>query len=70
MDRLWHLLNQYYANLECRDCKISVLEELVSSELQLVQLLVSGMVSQKTMNLVSLGHHHFNQKEDNLLECT
>ncbi len=57
----WHLLNQHYVNLDSKNLDLSVLEELVSSGLQLVQLLVSGSVSQKTMNSVS--QTVYNQKE-------
>ncbi len=46
----WLLLNQHFVSLDSENFRISVLEEVVSSELQLVRLLVSGMVSQKTMN--------------------
>ncbi len=49
---IWLLLNQHYVNLDYTNSRISVLEEVVSSDLQLVQVLVSGMVSSKTMNLV------------------
>ncbi len=52
----WHLLNQLYVNSVLEDSNICVLEEVVSSELQLVQLLVSGTVSQKTMISHTLGH--------------
>ncbi len=45
----WLLLNQYYASMESKSLKISVLEEVVSSELQLVQVLVSGVISSETM---------------------
>ncbi len=48
----WHLLNQHFVSLESIRCEISVLEEVLSSELQLVQLLVSGMVSHRTMSSV------------------
>ncbi len=48
----WHLLNQHYVNLDYPSYAVSILEELVSSEQQLVQLLVSGMVSRQTMNSV------------------
>ncbi len=57
----WQLLNQLYVNLDYRNLGVSVLEEVVSSEAQLVQLLVSGMVSQKTMILHSHGHPCCNQ---------
>lgn len=45
----WHLLNQLFVNLDSKNSEMSVLEEVVSSELQLVQLLASGTVSPKTM---------------------
>ncbi len=50
----WLLLNQHFVNMECKSLGISVLEEVLSSEQQLVLLLVSGMVSTRTMTL--LGH--------------
>ncbi len=48
----WHLLNQLYVNLDYRNSKLSVLEDLVSSELQYLSLLVSGVISFRTMSLV------------------
>ncbi len=45
----WRLLNQHCVTLESEDYNVVVLEELISSDLQLAQLLVSGMVSMKTM---------------------
>ncbi len=48
----WHLLNQHYVSLGFENFGISVLEEVLSSDLTLVLLLVSGTVSQKTMNSV------------------
>ncbi len=48
----WHLLNQHYVNLHPINSVISVLEEVVSSEAQLVQVLVSGVISSETMKLV------------------
>ncbi len=56
----WHLLNQHCVNLDFGNSKISVLEEVISSELQLVRLLVSGTVSLKTMTLLGLGTAVFN----------
>ncbi len=53
-DMDWHLLNQHYVSLDSESYRISVLEEVLSSDLQLVQVLVSGMVSLKTM--ISHGH--------------
>ncbi len=50
----WLLLNQHFAYMDSKVCEMSVVEDLLSSELQLVLLLVSGMVSQETMT--SLGH--------------
>ncbi len=47
----WHLLNQLFVNSDYENSKISVLEEVVSSEQQLVQLLVSGTESRQTMSL-------------------
>ncbi len=52
---IWLLLNQLFVNLDYQGYKISVLEEVVSSEVQLVQVLVSGRISQETMN--SVNHH-------------
>ncbi len=60
---IWLLLNQLYVNLDYQGYKISVLEEVVSSEVQLVQVLVSGRISSKTMN--SVNHHLVNS---NLIE--
>ncbi len=57
----WHLLNQLYVNLDYQNSVISVFEEVVSSELQLVQVLVSGMVCLETMN--SVYQRHSNQIE-------
>ncbi len=55
MGRLeWLLLNQHLDSLERTNSRVSVLEELVSSEQQLVQVLVSGKVSSQTSK--SLGH--------------
>ncbi len=51
----WLLLNQLFVNSECINFVTSVLEEVVSSEAQLVQLLVSGTVSLKTMSFLSHG---------------
>jgi len=59
----WHLLNQHYVNLDSKNSKISVLEEVVSSEQQLASVLVSGTVSQKTMTLLGHGRQLFNQIE-------
>ncbi len=57
---LWLLLNQHYVSLGFKNLEISVLEEVVSSEAQLVQVLVSGLVSLETMNSVSLDADDFN----------
>ncbi len=54
----WLLLNQLFVNLDCINSKMSVLEEVVSSEVQLVRLLVSGTVSSKTMTSRFLGTLH------------
>ncbi len=59
----WHLLNQLSVNSDYRRCVISVLEEVVSSEEQLVLLLVSGMVSHRTMSLDGQVEDVFNQTE-------
>ncbi len=50
----WHLLNQYFCHMDCINLNVSVLEEAVSSEQQLVALLVSGTVSSSTMSSESL----------------
>ena len=52
----WHLLDQFIVKPESLDTSTNlvVLESLLSSELQLVSLLMSGTVSHKTMT--SLGH--------------
>ncbi len=59
----WHLLNQHYVNLDIINSEISVLEEVVSSEAQLVSVLVSGRISSETMNLVYPVRVVFNQRE-------
>ncbi len=56
----WLLLNQHFVNLGFRDSKMCVLEEVVSSGLQLVSVLVSGTVSVDTMNLHGHGHQSNN----------
>ncbi len=57
----WHLLNQLYVNIRLPKYEISILEDLVSSELQLVSLLMSGSVSRQTMISTSLGFQVSNQ---------
>ncbi len=52
----WQLLNQFYVSTDYRNSEICVLEEVISSALQLVALLVSGTVSSRTMNSVSQTH--------------
>ncbi len=56
----WLLLNQYIVksmdSVGLVSNSICVLESVVSSDRQLVQVLVSGTVSPKTMT--SLGHGH------------
>ncbi len=59
----WHLLNQHFVNLDIANSGISVLEEVVSSEVQLVSVLVSGRISSETMSLVYPVRVVFNQKE-------
>ncbi len=59
----WHLLNQFYVSMDYGNSKISVLEEVVSSDPSLVQVLVSGVISSKTMMLFSHGTQCFNQTE-------
>ncbi len=44
---IWLLLNQHFVNLDNIDCVNFALEEAVSSELQLVQVLVSALVLPK-----------------------
>lgn len=63
----WHLLNQLFVNSDSQNSKISVLEEVVSSEQLLVQLLASGTVSPKTMILLGHGHQCYNQIEGDRL---
>jgi len=63
----WLLLNQHYASTFLDSRLISVLEEVISSELQLVQVLVSGRISSKTMNLVGLGQL-FNNLESGVVQ--
>ncbi len=50
----WLLLNQHCVSSDSENYKTSVLEEVVSSEALLVQVLVSGTVSPETSIL--LGH--------------
>ncbi len=57
----WLLLNQHYVSLHPIDLEISVLEEVVSSEQQLVSVLVSGHISLETMN--SVDQEGYNQIE-------
>jgi len=64
----WHLLNQHYVNMDFRNFEISVLEEVVSSEQQLVQLLVSGTVSPRTMTLASHGVQRYSLVDQEKLE--
>ncbi len=45
----WQLLNQHCVILESEGYNVAVLEDLISSDMQLASLLVSGMVSMKTM---------------------
>ncbi len=59
----WHLLNQLFVNLDSEDYNVSILEEAVSSELSLVQLLVSGLVSVKTGTSLYRGLQVSNLKE-------
>ncbi len=59
---LWHLLNQYYVNSDFKNSVMSVLEEVVSSEQQLVQVLVSGPVSSETLILHGHGPECYNRK--------
>ncbi len=61
---LWHLLNQLYVNLDLDNSSVCVLEEVVSSEVQLAQLLVSGTISHKTMISHIHGHLCYNQVGD------
>ncbi len=63
----WHLLNQLCVNLESENSEISVLEEVLSSEVQLVLLLVSGRISSKTMMSLSHGIPCSNQIEGGVL---
>ncbi len=59
----WHLLNQLFVNSDLENSKISVLEEVVSSEAQLVSVLVSGRTFSETMSLVYPVRVVYNQKE-------
>lgn len=52
----WLLLSQHYVDISEDSNRMSVLEEVASSDQRLVQVLVSGTVSQKTMNLVFHGN--------------
>ncbi len=57
---IWLLLNQHFVNSDSENFKMSVLEEVLSSELQLVLLLASGTVSYKTMMSLGPGKLDFN----------
>jgi len=57
----WLLLNQFYAILGPLNFNVFVLEEVLSSELQLVQVLVSGPISFKTMISRPLSQTWYNQ---------
>ncbi len=57
----WHLLNQVCVNTLAESRQMSVLEEVVSSEQQLVQVLVSGQVSSQTLISHSHGLPCYNQ---------
>ncbi len=57
----WHLLNQLYVNLGPTNLEACVLEEVVSSDLQLVQLLASVMALVRTMTSQDHGHLCYNQ---------
>ncbi len=59
----WFLLKQHCVNLDPIDSEISVLEEVVSSEVQLVSVLVSGRISLGTMNSVCQVEESYNQIE-------
>ncbi len=48
----WLLLNQLFVSSVSEDLHVSVLEEVLSSEALLVQLLVSGGVSIETKRIV------------------
>ncbi len=56
----WHLLSQHFVSLEPINLRISVLEVVLSQELQLAQVLVSGLVSYKTMTSLPHGPTCFN----------
>ncbi len=45
----WQLLSQHYVTSEYQDLNVSLLEVVVSSQQQLALVLVSGLVSIKTM---------------------
>ncbi len=66
----WHLLNQHFVHLESEDYHVSVLEEALSSELQLVQVLASGLVSYQTMRLHSSQKPELVLLENRTLELT
>ncbi len=57
----WLLLNQLYVNLDSKSLGISVLEEVVSSEALLVQVLASGRISLMTLTSHFHGMEDFNQ---------
>ncbi len=64
----WLLLNQYYVHMGLGKSEVSVLESVVSSEEQLVQVLVSGNISSETMTSLSHGQK-WNNLEFPIEEC-
>ncbi len=58
---IWLLLNQLCVSSDFKNSRIYVLEELVSSELQLGQGLASAPISYVTMKLLTHGIQCFNQ---------
>ncbi len=55
----WRLLSQHYVSSGYLNYDDMVLEEAVSSELQLVQVLVSGRMSLTSMKLLGHGQEWF-----------
>ncbi len=63
MDMQWHLLSQFFVSTDSINSVMCVFEEVVSSELQLAQVLVSGKVSSETINSLNPEVQWYNQAE-------
>jgi len=61
---IWLLLKQHFVHTQSESYRMSVLEEVLSSELQLVQVLASGLVSLETMTSHGHGQELCSLEED------